>query len=504
MNKYLNIIDQPAIDGCDIITTIDVDIQDIAEKALVDQLKALEAVSGVAIVMDVSTGNVKANVNMTRGNDGNYYEMRNLAVSNLMEPGSTFKTASIMVALEDKYITPDYVVDTQNGLVNMHGSWMKDWNWYKGGYGKIDVTRILEVSSNVGVSTIINKFYGSNPQKFIDGLKRMSIDKPLHLGFAGEASPRILGPKERYFAKTTLPWMSIGYETMIPPIYILNFYNAIANNGTMVKPKFVEAISKDGEIIKEFPTEIVNPQICSDTTLHMIQTILRKVVAEGLAKPAGSTQFNVSGKTGTAQISQGKAGYRAGGVSYLVSFCGYFPSEAPRYSCIVSIQINKGIPSGGGMAGSVFGRIAERVYAKNLRYGLEQAVDSNTNVIPQVKAGDMLQAMQVLGALDVPVEKRYGKPHGKEQAVWGQAVALPGAVELEETEMAEDIVPDVAGMGAKDAVYLMEKRGLRVRLHGTGQVKRQSVQAGRRIKKGATVVLTLSDKNETMKRKETE
>lgn len=296
MNKYLNIVDKPAVDGCDIITTIDVGIQDIAEKALVDQLKTLDAVWGVAIVMDVATGEVKANVNMTQAADGNFYEMKNLAVSNLMEPGSTFKTASIMVALEDNYITPDYVVDTQNGIVNMHGSWMKDWNWYKGGYGQIDVTRILEVSSNVGVSSIIDKFYRNNPQKFIDGLRRMSIDTPLNLGFAGEASPRILGPKERYFAKTTLPWMSIGYETQIPPIYILNFYNAIANNGVMVKPKFVKAIAKDGETIEEFPTEVVNPKICSDKTLSQIRTILRKVVSEGLAKPAGSKQFNVSGK----------------------------------------------------------------------------------------------------------------------------------------------------------------------------------------------------------------
>lgn len=341
MNKYLNIVDMPPIDGCDIVTTIDVGIQDIAEKALVDQLTNLEAASGVAVVMEVATGEVKANVNMTRGNDGHYYEMRNLSVSNLMEPGSTFKTASIMVALEDKYITPHTLVDTKKGIVNMHGSNMKDWNWYKGGYGEIDVTRIMEVSSNIGVSSIIDKYYGNNPQKFIDGLRRMSIDTPLNLGFVGEAVPRIKGPKERYFAKTTLPWMSIGYETMIPPIYVLNFYNAIANNGVMVKPKFVREIAKDGEVIKEFPTEIINPKICSDTTLAQIRTILQRVVSHGLAKPAGSKQFSVSGKTGTAQISQGKAGYKAGGTSYLVSFCGYFPSEAPNTVVLYPYKVPK-------------------------------------------------------------------------------------------------------------------------------------------------------------------
>lgn len=188
----------------------------------------------------------------------------------------------------------------------MHGSNMKDWNWYKGGYGEIDVTRIMEVSSNIGVSSIIDKYYGNNPQKFIDGLRRMSIDTPLNLGFVGEAVPRIKGPKERYFAKTTLPWMSIGYETMIPPIYVLNFYNAIANNGVMVKPKFVREIAKDGEVIKEFPTEIINPKICSDTTLAQIRTILQRVVSHGLAKPAGSKQFSVSGKLVRHKFLRGK------------------------------------------------------------------------------------------------------------------------------------------------------------------------------------------------------
>lgn len=489
MNKYLNIVDKPAVDGCDIITTIDVGIQDIAEKALVDQLKTLDAVWGVAIVMDVATGEVKANVNMTQAADGNFYEMKNLAVSNLMEPGSTFKTASIMVALEDNYITPDYVVDTQNGIVNMHGSWMKDWNWYKGGYGQIDVTRILEVSSNVGVSSIIDKFYRNNPQKFIDGLRRMSIDTPLNLGFAGEASPRILGPKERYFAKTTLPWMSIGYETQIPPIYILNFYNAIANNGVMVKPKFVKAIAKDGETIEEFPTEVVNPKICSDKTLSQIRTILRKVVSEGLAKPAGSKQFNVSGKTGTAQISQGKAGYKAGGVSYMVSFCGYFPSEAPKYSCLVQIQIPHGPASGGLQAGSVFSRIAERVYAKHLYRDLAHAKDSTAILVPDIKKGDIKEAAYILQALNV---SNNGNSLKGEGPIWGKAETSASYAKFEKIKKNKRLVPNVKGMGAKDAVYLLESQGLKVHLIGVGKVTAQNLTPGTVLKKGQTITLTLN------------
>ncbi len=489
MNKYLNIVDKPAVDGYDIITTIDVGIQDIAEKALVDQLKNLNAVWGVAIVMDVATGDVKANVNMTRGGDGNYYEMKNLAVSNLMEPGSTFKTASIMVALEDKYITPDYEVDTQSGIVNMHGSWMRDWNWHRGGYGKIDVTRILEVSSNVGVSSIIDKFYRDNPQKFVDGLRRMSIDKPLNLGFVGEASPRILGPKERYFAKTTLPWMSIGYETQIPPIYILNFYNAIANNGVMVKPKFVKAIAKDGDIVEEYPTEVVNPKICSDTTLTQIRTILQKVVSEGLAKPAGSKQFNVSGKTGSAQISQGAAGYKSGGVKYMVSFCGYFPSEAPKYSCLVQIEIPHGPASGGLQAGSVFSRIAERVYAKHLYRDLAHAKDSTAILVPDIKNGDIKEAAYVLQALNV---SNNGSSLKGEGPIWGKAQTSANYATFEKVKKSKSLIPNVRGMGAKDAVYLLESMGLKVHLTGVGRVTAQNMTPGSSFKKGQTITLTLN------------
>nr|WP_325289757.1 penicillin-binding transpeptidase domain-containing protein [uncultured Bacteroides sp.] len=489
MNKYLNIVDRPPVDGCDIITTLDVDMQDICEKALVDKLKELEAVSGVAILMDVPTGDVKAIVNMTRGQDGNYYEMRNLAISNLQEPGSTFKTASIMVALEDGKITPDYTVDTEKGIKMMYGQAMRDHNWYKGGYGVIDVNRIMEVSSNIGVSSIIDKFYKDDPQKFVDGLKRMSIDQPLHLQIPGEGTPNIKGPKEKYFAKTTLPWMSIGYEVQIPPINILTFYNAIANNGTMVRPRFVTKAVKDGDVVEEYPVEVINKKICSDHTLEQIRTILRNVVGHGLAKPAGSDQFHVSGKTGTAQISQGAAGYKSGVRNHLVSFCGYFPSEQPKYSCIVSIQINKGIASGGGMAGSVFGKIAERVYAKNLHFDLKNAIDSTSNVIPSVKAGNMNETVRVLENLKVPVQKDFKLTDN--QIKWGHAQQSPNAVILQTSESKSGLVPNVIGMGAKDAVYLLESKGLRVQIYGIGKVRSQSITGGSRIVKGQTVTLQL-------------
>ena len=493
MNKYLNIIDKAPVDGCDIVSTIDVGMQDICEKALVDKLKEINASVGVAVLMEVQTGEVRAIVNMMKAGDGNYYEMRNNAISDMLEPGSTFKTASIMVALEDGKITPDTEVDTGNGIMPMYGRQMKDHNWHRGGYGKIDVTRILEVSSNIGVSYLIDKYYKDDPQKFVDGLKRMSIDQPLHLQISGEGKPNIRGPKERYFAKTTLPWMSIGYETQVPPMNILTFYNAIANNGVMVKPKFVKAAVKNGEVVEEYPTEIINPKICSDHTLSQIRTILQKVVSEGLAKPAGSKQFPVAGKTGTAQISQGTAGYKSGRVNYLVSFCGYFPADNPKYSCIVSIQ-KPGLPASGGlMAGSVFGKIAERVYAKDLRYELKNAIDSTTNVIPVVKAGEMKEALYVLNQLSVPVQ-REGEWNGS--TVWGHPSESPTAVLLnagnaDQQKKEDNRVPNVIGMGAKDAVFLLEEKGLRVRLSGVGKVRRQSLPHGSHFTKGQTVLLTL-------------
>lgn len=488
MNKWLNIVDRPPVDGCDIISTIDVGMQDIAEKALVDKLKEIDAISGVAVLMEVETGDVKAIVNMTKCNDGEYREIRNDAIANMMEPGSTFKTASIMVALEDGYITPDDEVDTGNGIMPMYGRFMRDHNWHRGGYGKISVSRILEVSSNVGVSYIIDKYYHNNPQKFVDGLKRMSIDKPLHLQIPGEGTPNIKGPKEKYFAKTTLPWMSIGYETQIPPINILTFYNAIANNGKMVKPRFVTAAMKGNEVVQKYPVEVINPKICSDTTLSQIKMILRRVVSQGLAKPAGSKQFSVSGKTGTAQISQGAAGYKSGTVSYLVSFCGFFPSEKPKYSCIVSIKIPHGPASGGLMAGSVFSKIAERVYAKDLTLDIKEAVDSTSIFIPDVKDGDLTEANLVLKDLGIATVWKKGTTDG-----WGQAYRNTKNVMLEPKGNNSKLVPNVYGMGAKDAVYCLEKAGLKVRLEGVGHVYKQSITPGSRIVRGVTITLNLKN-----------
>ena len=470
MNKYLNIVDIPPIDGCDIITTIDVGMQDIAEKALIDELKEINANVGVAILMEVKTGEVKAIVNMTKCNDGVYREIKNNAVSDMMEPGSTFKTASIMVALEDGFITPDQEVDTKNGVYKMYGSLMKDHNWARGGYGVIDVTKVLMVSSNIGVSRLIDENYHKHPEKFVEGLYKLGIATPLNLDIPGAAQkPNIRKPTKENWSKTALAWMSIGYETQVPPMNTLAFYNAIANNGVMVKPKFVKAIVKDGQIIEEIPTEVLNPAIASSKTIEQIQIILEKVVSQGLGKPAGSKQFHVSGKTGTAQVSQGKGGYKTGKKEYLVSFCGYFPSENPKYSCIVAIQ-KSGYPASGGlMAGSVFSEIAERVYAKHLAQDLKSAKDSTAILTPDVKRGNVKDIHFILDKIDA------------------------NTVNLDEEKKADSKrVPNVIGMGAKDAVFLLENAGLKVQLSGMGKVKSQSIPAGNTLHKGKTILLRLN------------
>ena len=491
MNKYLNIVDIPPVDGCDIITTIDVGMQDIAEKALLDQLKEINGNVGVAILMEVKTGEVKAIVNMTKGNDGIYREVKNNAVSDMMEPGSTFKTASIMVALEDGYITPDQEVDTKNGVYMMHGRPMKDHNWHRGGYGVIDVTKVLMVSSNIGVSRVIDENYHNQPEKYVDGLYKLGIATPLNLDIPGAAKkPNIRRPTKENWSRTALAWMSIGYETQVPPMNTLAFYNAIANNGVMVKPKFVKAIVKDGKVIEEIPTEVLNPAIASPKTIEQIQTILEKVVSEGLGKKAGSKQFHVSGKTGTAQVSQGKGGYKTGRMQYLVSFCGYFPSEEPKYSCIVAIQ-KSGLPASGSlMAGSVFSEIAERVYAKHLALDLKEAKDSTAILTPDVKHGNLAAAQYILDEIDI--ETTGIEKHDEDKPLWGNVTHNHNLnISLTPKEISEKKVPRVIGMGAKDAVYLLESLGLRVHLSGMGKVKTQSIPPGNTLIKGKTIQLRL-------------
>lgn len=498
MNKYLSITEMEAIDGADIVTTIDVGMQDLAERAVIDELREINGNVGVAIVMEVQTGDIKAIVNMTKCSDGEYREVKNNAVADLLEPGSVFKTASLMVALDDGVVDTTYMVETGSGIWDMYGAKMRDHNWHKGGYQTISLPRTLEVSSNIGVSRIIDRFYGKNPEKFVEGINRLGLSANLNLPLVGATAPRIRMPKKNSrgqyinWSKTALPWMSIGYETQIPPISTLTFYNAIANNGKMVRPRFVQRIVKDGEVIQEFPTEVIKEKICKEKTLREMQTILEHVVSQGLGKKAGSPSFKVAGKTGTAQVSKGAGGYKTGMTNYLLSFAGYFPADAPRYSCIVCIQ-KSGLPaSGGGMSGLVFHNIAEGIMAQNLKLDVADARDSMSIFMPDVKNGNILAAGYVLSHLGITANKNWSGSYLDGNPIWGTAKREKNSVVLAKAPVyAKNVVPDVSGMGARDAVYMLETRGIKVRMTGRGKVHEQSLAPGHVIRKGETCVLKL-------------
>ena len=500
LNKYLDIVDTPPVNGADIVTTIDVSMQDLAERSLLKELRLINANVGVAIVMEVKTGDIKAIVNMTKCADDDYHEIKNHAISDLLEPGSVFKTASIMVALDDGVVDTTYRVETAGGVWPMYGREMKDHNWRRGGYGMLTLPQTLMVSSNIGVSRIIDDHYHNTPEKYVQGIYRLGLADDLHIPLQGASPARIRMPKKdsrgkQYvnWSKTTLPWMSIGYETQVPPISTLTFYNAIANGGKMMAPRFVKAVMKDGEVIKEFEPMVLRERIAKESTIKKITTILEHVVSQGLGKKAGSQSFLVAGKTGTAQISKGAAGYKSGQMNYLLSFAGFFPAYEPRYSCIVCIQ-KSGLPaSGGGMSGVVFHDIAEGIMAQNLKLEAADARDSLSVLIPQVKNGNILAASYVLDHLGIKQQTNWDGSYLNGNPIWGHALESSGRkIALHRMpDVNKNIMPDVHGMGAKDAVYLIESRGVKVKLCGRGKVTEQSIGAGQHIKKGMTCSLKL-------------
>lgn len=502
LNKFLDIMDTPPIDGADIVTTIDVSMQDLAERSVINELKEINGNVGVAIVMEVATGDVKAIVNMEKCVDGNYREIKNHAVSDLLEPGSVFKTASILVALDDGVVDTTCMVETGGGVWPMYGRQMKDHNWRRGGYGTISLPRTLEVSSNIGVSRIIDDHYHNCPEKFVQGIYRTGLAADLKLPLVGSSPAKIRMPKKNSrgqwlnWSKTALAWMSIGYETQIPPISTLTFYNAIANNGKMMRPRFVKQVIKDGQVIMDFPPEVVkgHEQIAKPQTIKTMQTILEHVVSQGLGKKAGSPSFKVAGKTGTAQMSKGVAGYKSGTMNYLLSFAGFFPADAPRYSCIVCIQ-KSGLPaSGGGMSGVVFHHIAEGIMAQDLKLDVKDARDSTSILVPQVKDGNILAADYVLSTLGIKTNRNWKENTNYTSPIWGKALINSNCIDLTSHKPQDKrIMPDVIGMGARDAVYLIESRGVKCKLQGRGHIVKQSIPAGNYIKKGEVCLLTLEN-----------
>ena len=460
-NKYLSIVDTPAINGADIITTIDVEMQDLAERALLDELRLpqVNGEMGVAILMEVKTGDVKAIVNMMKCADGEYREIMNNAISYTCEPGSVFKPASILLALDEGKTDTSEVIHTGGGVVEMHSRFMKDHNWAtQGGYGDINVARSLEVSSNIGVSSIIDKNYAARPEDYIAGLRRIGILEDLQLPLIGYKHPRVPTPKRNPKGgvedKTQLPWMSIGYGTQIAPINTLTFYNAIANNGKMVKPRFVKAVVKDGVVIQDFPTEVIKESITRNPeSIKTMQTVLRHVVSQGLGKKAGSKNFPVSGKTGTAQkIRRETAGYLEG--RYIASFCGFAPVEDPIFTVLVMIDDPRG---GDFYGGQIAAPVASRIFTQLLRYA---HVEPSSNTFAETTGG---------------TEK--GRSDDEEKRMEAAATPPEGKA----------VVPDFTGLSLREAARLAELRGLTFESEGTGAAVSQSLSVNDIVDQGERV-----------------
>lgn len=484
--RWMDIPIRKAIKGMDIVTTINIDIQHITEKALKNIMHQTQAYSGSAIVMEVKTGEIKAISNMGRTATGDYTEKTNYAVADQIEPGSTFKTASIMVALDDGICTPDDIVDTGNGAFLYKGRLITDHNKDKGGNHVITVAEAMYRSSNIGISKIIIKGYERNPKKFVDGISRLGLTEDLHLEIPGAGKPIIKTPSDKKWSPSDLPSMAYGYVTSIPPIYMLTFYNAIANNGRMVRPMFVKEIKSEGKTVRRFETETIRDNICNTTTLNIIKNMLLGVIENehGTGKPAHSNTVRIAGKTGTALIGE-NGGYTGNGKQ--VSFAGYFPAENPQYSCIVVVRRPQtGVASGGGTGGKTVKEIAEAIYSAENPIDIRKMKPAQEiNTLPQAKAGNMQSTKYVLNKLNVKTQRNNSKSE------WIQASPNEGKIRLDAINMQDGQVPRVLGMGAKDAIYLLEASGLRVKLSGTGLVTSQSIPPGQKLIKNQTIILSL-------------
>ncbi len=447
------------IDGHDIITTIDVNIQDITHHALLRKLEYFEADHGCAVVMETATGEIKAISNLGRTKKGKYYEKRNYAVWESHEPGSTFKLASLMAALDDKMIDTSTVVDTEKGKIFIHGSKVED--SHRGGYGKISAARVFEVSSNVGVVKLIKKHYDHQPEKFIQKLETYGFTKAIGFPIKGEGRPVVPKPSDKRWNKISLEWMSWGYGVSVTPMQTLMFYNAVANNGIMVKPRFIKELRRQDKTEKIFETIVVNPKIASDETLSKIRKVLENVVVKGTANNIYSSNFSMAGKTGTAKKYLPKhkdengntvaAGYS--NKHYVASFAGFFPAESPKYSCIVVIHDPKKEKGyyGATVAGPVFKEIAQKIYTTT------------------------------------PIDNQSVEDKASFEEIEIQYATYDDTLSKSHTQ-----IPNVKGMSGMDALSLLENIGLKVEISGVGKVKYQSLKKGEKLVKGNTITLKLS------------
>lgn len=476
--------EQRPVDGYDIQTTINVDLQDVTESALHRELQKHKADYGVAIVMEVSTGKIKAISNLSRNSEGNYYERYNYAVGSQgsREPGSTFKLASMIALLEEVDIKLTDSIDTGDGTLEFFDKTMRDHK--PGGFGKMTIQEVFERSSNIGVAKLISHYFGNDPQKFIDYLKKMNLHQPLDFQMVGEGKPYIKDPSDSTWSGVSLPWMSHGYELKMTPLQMLTLYNAVANSGKMVKPMIVQRVMRADNIIEDFDTEIINPKICSKETLRKVQMMMEGVVERGTATNINHSMYKIAGKTGTAKkVKNGRYVKE-----YYTSFAGYFPAEAPRYSCIVVIDNPKGYQIyGSDVSAPVFKEIADRIYSLELdmhEIGNEERTFV-TGVFPYIKSGKQDELTMICNELGI-------SNHSKSESEWVKTSVINDAVYWNDNKVKYEQVPDVRGMTLRDAIYVLENLGLQVKVEGRGRVATQSMTPGGKIAKGATIKLEMS------------
>ena len=471
-----NTQDVEPVVGSDVYSTIDIRIQDIAQTALLRSLEKYEAENGSVILMDVKTGAIRAMSSLERTPEGKYAENFNYAIGAAYEPGSTFKLASLLVALEDGLVDTSHVVDTKNGAFKFYDRKMTDSNYNRGGHGKISVGKAFEVSSNIGIARTIVNCYKDNPQRFIDRLARLGISDKLDFELIGEAEPWIKNTNDSTWSGVSLPWIAFGYEIKMSALQILALYNAVANDGEFVKPRVVDKVKRAEKVFENWSGgEVLNPSICSDKTINILQNLLVGAVRNGTAQNIYSEKYSSAGKTGTAKIAI-DGSY---GSEYRASFAGYFPAENPKYSCVVVVSKPK-------KEIGFYGNIVAAPVFKELRDNLfaEEAIE-----IPEIAKSfnhDYIGSSKDLNAIHKVLD--YPKYQASQNERWLKS----DNTAFQTLEFSGDVIPDVKGMVAMDALYLLENMGLEVDFKGQGKVVKQSLKAGAKIKENQIIELILS------------
>ena len=471
-----------AVNGLDIQTTLDINLQDVAETALHKAMAQHDAADGLVVVMEVKTGAVKAISNLSSDGKGNFRERFNFAVGQVFEPGSTFKLVTMIALLEDSPIELMDSIDTGNGEFVFYNRTVRDHE--PGGLGTVTIQEAFEHSSNVAMAKLVDKHFGLRPQKFVDYVDQLKLSQPLGLQIIGEPTPKITRPGQKGWSGISLPWMSYGYGFEITPLHTLALYNAVANDGEMIKPVFVKSVKRADEEEDVFTTQVINKKICSSKTLDKLKLLLEGVVENGTATNIKGTHYRIAGKTGTAKILE-NGRYTT---KYMTSFVGYFPAHEPKYSAIVMIKNPRGwYQYGSSVAAPVFKEIADNIYARdiNLHRPMDVKKFSVANTLPVIRAGNQDELTRLCNELGI-------SNHSLTEEEWVRSSGTGGgSVKWKKSINGRDIVPDVTGMTFRDALYLLENSGLRVSYEGKGRVIKQSLNPGGRVAKGGTIYLRL-------------